>query len=138
MGLFSLTTILLAMCAIRIAFLAFNFSNLENLWYDYERRGGKFQFARLLDYATLGVFLICAAWTVWKQEVHDSSWLGKVFVAWLGWLLLERLPVHRFPRTNRPGAYEAGKINLIVNLLLAVSGAMVVTAIAWMYARWRG
>jgi hypothetical protein len=138
MSLWMLVAVLLAMWAMRIAFLAANFSDLERLWYDFERRGVRFRLARLIDYSTLTAFLVCAVLALWKQYVHDASWLGKFFISWLGWSLLERLPTHRFPRTNRQGAYEEAKMNLFVNSAIASIGACVVTVAAWAYLSWRG
>jgi len=64
--------------------------------------------------------------------------LVKVIVAWLGYSLLARLTVHRFPRTNLPGALDQAKIDLGIHLLLAVLGALGATAVAWIYFLWRG
>jgi hypothetical protein len=120
----------------RIAFIAFQWNHLESLWYDFEHRGFRFQLARALDGLTVTVFVVCAylamsnndfrQWSLWYQS-------AMVFTAWLGFLLLIKLPVHRFPRTNVPGAFESAKIELIVHLVMS---AIQACAISSLFALW--
>jgi hypothetical protein len=124
--------------ALRLAFVAFHFRDLDRLWYDFERGGPRCRLARWLDVSTLGVFLAVAVWALWGSDERGPHWLGKVFVAWLGLSLLARLPVHRFPRTNVPGALDRAKIELAVHLLVSLLGALGGTAVTWAYFRWRG
>ena len=120
----------LALMALRLAFLAFHLRDPAALWADYERRGGAFQLARVLDYATLLLYGAAAVWALWGVNAQTPDRLARVFVAWLGFLLLERLPVHRFPRTNLPGALRDAEVSLLVNIALAFIGAAVVTGLA--------
>ncbi len=133
----SLVGLLAGMLAIRIAFLAAHFGNLESLWADYDRRGLLFHLGRGLDYATLAVFLAGAMWTLWAIDGQDPAKLAKVFVACLGWSLLARLPVHRFPRTNLPGAFSEAKIDLAVKLLMSFLTALGATMVTAVYYWWR-
>lgn len=138
MALSTLALVWLVLAALRVAFLALHWRDLAALWADYERHGAAFQTARVLDTATLILFAAAGAWALWGINAGTPDRYGRVFVAWLGFLLLERLPVHRFPRTNVPGALRDAQIGLLVNLLLAVLGAAVVTALSALYFRWRG
>jgi uncharacterized protein involved in cysteine biosynthesis len=136
MSLGTLALVWLGLAALRAGFLALHFSNLESLWYDFERRGPVFRLARGLDLATLIAFGAAATWTLWGQGAQTSDRLSRVFLAWLGFLLLERLSLHRFPRTNVPGALRDAQIALAVNLFLAALGALAATLVAWLYFRW--
>lgn len=127
-----------ALMALRLAFLAYHWRNLSALWADYERRGGAFQVARVLDTATLLLFAAAAVFALWGINAQTPDRLGRVSVAWLGFLLLERLPVHRFPRMNAPGAFRDAQVSLAVNLLLSALGAAVATGLAALTFRWRG
>jgi len=133
-----LVGVLVAAMGLRLAFVAFHFRDMEQLWYDYEHCGLRFQTARLLDFATFASFVAAAGWALWKIDGQDPHRLSKFFVVWLGWSLLARLQVHHFPRTNRSGLYEQAKINLFVHLLMSLLGALVATAAAWIYFRWHG
>lgn len=137
MGPWPLTLLLGGLVALRVAFLMLQARDLDGLWYDYERGGLRFQLARALDYLTLGVFLAAAIWALWRIDGRTPDRLGRVFVAWLGIFLLERLPVHRFPRTNRPGGLGEAKVALAVHVLLAVLGALGVTLLTWIYFWWQ-
>jgi hypothetical protein len=138
MGLWTLVGLLAAAMALRIAFVVLFSRDADSLWYDYEHRGSRFQLARLLDYATLAGFLGAVVWTLWKSDEHDSSRLAKFFVAWLGWSLLARLQVHRFPRMNRPGLYDQAMINFYAHLLMSLLSTVAVTAALGVYFWWRG
>jgi len=133
----TLTILLGGLTALRVAFLGLHLRDLDGLWYDYEHRGPRFQLARALDYLTLGVFLAAAVWALWGIDERTPARLGRVFVAWLGIFLLERLPVHRFPRTNRPGGFDEAKMALAVHVLLSVLGAAGATVMTSIYFWWR-
>lgn len=135
MGLRTLVILWGGLAALRLAFLAFHFRDLDGLWNDYARSGLAFQQARALDYVTLGVFMVAAVWALWGLDRETPDSLGRVFVAWLGVLLLERLPVHRFPRTNVPGGLSEAKLGFAVAVLLSVLGALGATIIAALW--WR-
>jgi hypothetical protein len=126
------------LAAIRLAFLGSQLRDPEGLWYDYERGGPKYRMARWLDYLTLGAFSVAAAWSLWGLDAQTPARLALVFVSWLGFFLLERLPVHRFPRTNRPGALDEALVSLAVNLGLSVLAALAATVLAALFFRWRG
>jgi hypothetical protein len=138
MGLWMLMIVWGVLAALRVGFLMFHSRDFDSLWYDYEHRGARFQLARALDYLTLGVFLAAVTWALWDIDGETPDRLGRVFVAWLGFLLLKRLPVHRFPRTNRPGGLNEAKLALVVHLLLSVLGALGATIVTWIYFWWRG
>lgn len=138
MALSTLALVWLALTALRIAFLARHWNDPGALWADYERRGLWFQVARILDYATLILFGAAAAWTLWGVNASVPDRLGRMFVAWLGFLLLERLPVHRFPRTNVPGGVQDALVSLLVNVLVSVLGAAALTGLSELVFRWRG
>ena len=138
MPLWTLTAVLVGALALRIAFLAAHFGDLERLWYDYERRGPRFRLARALDLATLVAFLAAAAWALWKLDREYPYRLGTYFVVWLGWALLARLTVHRFPRTNVGRAYDEARFMLVFHLVASVVVALVLTGAMWVYFRWRG
>jgi hypothetical protein len=127
-----------ALFALRLAFLAFHWRDLAALWADYERHGAAYQLARALDAATLILFGAASIWALWSVGAQTPDRLGRVFVAWLGFLLLERLPVHRFPRTNVSGGLRDAQVSLLVNVLLALLGAAAATGLAALYFRWRG
>jgi predicted membrane channel-forming protein YqfA (hemolysin III family) len=138
MELGSLVGLFVGMLAVRIAYLAFQFNNMESLWYDYERRGTRYQLARAIDYSTFLIFLAGSIWSLWAVQAQEPDRLVKVFVAWLGCSLLARLQVHRFPRLNRPGAYAEAKLDFAVHVLMALLGAVVATAVTAIYFWWRG
>ena len=128
----------LALLALRIAFLARHWNDFGALWADYARRGLSFQFARVLDYATLSLFGAASVWALWGVNAQTPDLTGRVFLAWLGFLLLERLPVHRFPRTNVPGGVQEALVSLLANVLVASVGAAAVTGLSTLFLRWRG
>ena len=138
MGLWMLTVLWGGLAALRVAFLALHLRNLDGLWYDYERGGTRFQLARGLDWLTLAGFLAAATWTLWGIDGRTPDRFGQIFVAWLGFLLLERLPVHRFPRTNLSGGLREAMITLAVHVLLSVLGALGAVIVAAIYFWWRG
>lgn len=138
MALWTLALAWLALMAVRLVFLAFHFANLDRLWYDFERRGLLFQLARGLDALTLIAFGAVAVRALWGIDAQTPDRLLRVFFAWLGFFLLERLPVHRFPRANVPGALGDAQVGLAVNLLLSFLGAATATLLAALYFHWRG
>jgi hypothetical protein len=136
MGFWALLILWGGPMALRLAFLALHMHDLDGLWNDYARRGLQFQLARGLDYLTLGVFSAAAVWALWGIDAGTPYRLGLIFIAWLGFFLLERLPAHRFPRTNQPGGLGDAMIVLAVHLLFSILGALVATIIAAIYF-WR-
>ena len=138
MGLWTLVGILAAAIALRLVFLLLHSRDADSLWYDYEHRGTRFQLARLLDYATLIGFIVAVAWTLWKSDELETHRLAKFFVAWLGWSLLARLQVHRFPRMNRPGLYDQAMINFYAHLTMSLLSSIAATAAIGAYFWWRG
>jgi hypothetical protein len=137
MQLWMLALVWSACAAARVVFLAFHLRDPERLWCDYERRGLLYRLACGLDYLTLIVFAGAAVAALWGIDAQTPDRLGRVFLAWLGFLLLERLPVRRFPRTNRPGALADAQVSLLVNLLVALLGAGAATLLAALYFLWR-
>lgn len=129
------------LAALRLAFLALHLAinrDFEGLWRDYARGGLQFQLARWVDILTLGVFLAAAVWALWGMDAQTPDRLGRVFAAWLGFSLLQRLPVHRFPRLNQPGGLGEAAIALAIHVLLSVLGALGATLVAVIYFRWHG
>lgn len=137
MALWILVGLLAGALALRIGFVVAHFGDPERLWTDYARRGLRYHLARGLDYVTLALFLAAAVWTLWAMGGQDAQRLAKVFVAGLGASLLTRLYAHRFPRTNRPGAFAEAKIDLAVHLLMSLVAAVAFTAVAAVYFGWR-
>ena len=137
MGLWTLAGLLVVAMTLRVVFILLFSRDADSLWYDYEHRGIRFQLARFLDFGTLIGFIAAVVWTLWKSDQHDSYRLAKFFVAWLGWSLLARLQIHRFPRMNRPGLYDQAKINLYAHLLMSLLSTVAVTAALGVYFWWR-
>jgi hypothetical protein len=137
MGIWPLIGVLAAVFALRIAFILAH-RDPDSLWYDYEHRGLRFRAALALDLATLVAFVAAAAWSFWKPEADGSPWLGKFVVGWVGWSLLVRFQVHRFPRMNRPGLYREAQMNLVANLVMAVLSTLAATAVVGVWLWWRG
>ena len=138
MPLWALIAVLGGAFAVRFLFLAYHARDMETLWYHYERRGPAFRLARALDLATLVAFLAAAGYALWKLDPDDPHRLGKYFVTWLGWALLSRLAVHRFPRTNVGRALDEAKFTLVLHLVVSVVIAVVLTGMMWAYFRWKG
>lgn len=125
------------LAALRIGFLMLHVRDFEGLWSDYARGGFWFRTARALDYITLGIFLVVMMRALWGIDERTADGLGRVFVAWLGFLLLKRLPIHRFPRTNLPGAFAEAQFTLAVHCILSVLGALGATILTWIVFWWR-
>lgn len=141
MSLAWLLMVLIAVLLTRLTFLAVHWSNLEGLWYDFERRGLLYRLAIAIDWVTFLVYLLCALRAVWHLQDRAPTLLGKcgiVFVAWFGVLLIERLAIHRFPRTNHPQRYSEAKISLIAHLVTASVGALAFTGLAAIWYGLRG
>jgi hypothetical protein len=128
---------LAASFAIRAVF-TFAHRDPDSLWYDYERRGARFQLARALDYLTFLGFSIVSVWLLWDAGADSPYWLAKFALAWFGWSLLARFQVHHFPRMNRPGLYREAQMNLVVNLIVAVLSTAAMTGIVALVRWWRG
>ena len=89
--------------------------------------------------AAFNAVIVTFVYSVYLTDSVGKDLPGDISAnTWLGWSLLERLSIHRFPRTNRPGAYVEAKINLIVNIMRALAGAIAMTAVAWAFFWWRG
>lgn len=141
MSLTILLIILAVAFAIRLVFLATHWNNLEGLWYDFERRGLAYRLATTIDLVTLLVFFSCAMYAIWHVQERAATLLGKcafVWVAWLGVLALERLAIHRFPRTNHPQLFGEAKVALLAHLLTTLIGACVMTALSAVWFWFRG
>lgn len=141
MSLHALIIILAVAFAIRTAFLAAHWSNLERLWYDYERRGIAYHLAAAIDLVTLIVYFGCAMYGIWHLQERATTLSGKcayVWVAWLGVLALERLAIHRFPRTNHQPLLGEAKIALLAHLLTTLIGASAATALSAVWFWFRG
>lgn len=122
--------------ALRLGFLALYFNRLESLWIDYERRGLSYRLARGIDFLTILAFGACAIYTLWTLQragYGGSSRYGTVFIVWFGISLLEKLAVHRFPRTNSPQLFLDAKMSLITNLALAVLAGLTLTGVTAVY-----
>lgn len=131
----------IGLAALRLASLALHlaiYHDFDGLWRDYARGGTWFQLARLLDILTLGAFLAAAVWAMWGMDAQTPVRFSRVFAAWLGFSLLQRLPVHRFPRMNQPGALGEAAVALAINVLPSVLGVLGATLVAAIYFRWRG
>jgi cytochrome c biogenesis protein CcdA len=135
-------SITLAVCfAARFAFVAFHLRDLESMWYDFDRKGLTYHIAWLLSIVTLGAAFAAAAYAIWSLPKTDISWsqrYGTIFVAWLGLALLERFPLHKFPRTNSPLLYRDAQADLITNLIMALASAVGMTILSGIYYWFRG
>jgi len=126
--------------ALRVGFLAAHLNRLDVLWNEYDRRGLSYRLAQLLDALTFVGFAVCAGYALWTLPADASSVVryGTVFVAWFGVALLERLAVHRFPRTNAPSLFDDAKVGLFTNLLLSLLSGLAMTGVTALYFWLRG
>lgn len=129
--LFALSVALL----LRIGFLAAHHNRLDMLWDAYDRRGLSYRLAQLLDAVTFVAFAACVGYTLWTlpTDTDGAARYGKVFVACFGVALLERLAVHRFPRTNAPLLFDDAKVSLFTNLLLSLLSGLAMTGVTALY-----
>lgn len=131
----------LALClTLRAAPIALYWNSIDSLWFDFERRGILYRIAQILSHATFWAYLALAAYLLWNMDASAHFWVrsGTLLIAWFGLALLERFPVHKFPRLNRPGLYEGAKVDLITNLSMAVFSGLGMTALSVLYYWWRG
>lgn len=133
--------IVLAICLlVRFAFVAFHWRDLESMWSDFDRRGLSYRIAWLLSVVTLGAYFAAAIGAIWSLPKTDVSWsvrYGTIFIAWLGLALLERFPLHKFPRTNSHSLFREAQIDLMVNLIMAFASAVGMTILSGIYYWWR-
>jgi hypothetical protein len=109
---------------------------LESLWYEYERRGFQYRLAQTIDLLTILGFGACAFYALWTLEDTGAGIAGRytaAFIAWFGMALLERLAVHRFPRTNSPQLFLDAKVSLATNVALAVLAGLAMTGVTAVY-----
>jgi len=126
--------------ALRVGFLAAHLNRLDVLWNEYDRRGLSYRLAQLLDILTFVGFAVCAGYALWTLPTDTSGLVryGTVFVAWFGVALLERLAVHRFPRTNAASLFDDAQVSLLTNLLLSLLSGLVMTGVTALYFWLRG
>lgn len=62
--------------------------------------------------------------------------LWTFFISILGLQLLNRLRVHRFPRTNLPHAWMEAKLDFGIQLVISIAVATGVTGLAALYLWW--
>jgi hypothetical protein len=125
-----------AALALRLGFLALHLPNMESLWYDYERSGFQYRLAQCIDLLTILGFGACAVYALWTLKDAATSVGGRygaAFVAWFGMALLERLAVHRFPRTNSPQLFLDARVRLVTNVALAVLAGLAMTGVTAIY-----
>lgn len=134
---FSLVLVFVVALGLRLGFLAIQLRDPDALWSDYERRGAKYRVAQGIDALTVGVFTILVLMSLYDSQSLRYP-LGTTFVGFLGVQLLMRFRVHRFPRTNVPGAVTEAKIDLLVHLLMSLAGAVAITLAAAVFLWWRG
>jgi hypothetical protein len=126
---------------LRVGFLTAHLNNLEGLWAEYARRGLLYRLAQIIDLVTLIGFGACAVFTLWTLPAREADALARtaaVFVVWLGIGLLDRLAVHRFPRTDSPAFFADAKVCLISNVVTAAVGALAMTGGTALYFWLRG
>jgi hypothetical protein len=140
MSALNLLLLLLGCLVLRTSYILvrlFSSQGMELLWYDYERRGFRFVLALALDVVTLVAF-ICTAFYAMTRLDSARPFFGQrsgvIFVSWLGTLLLTKLQVHRFPRTNLPGTFSEAQINFWVHVIVSFLGAAVFTTVAGIWA----
>jgi hypothetical protein len=137
----TLAIVLTCCIASRAAFVAFHWSDLESMWSDFDRRGLTYRIAWLLSMLTLVAYFAAAIGAIWslpKTDVAGHVRYGTIFLAWLGIALLERFPLHKFPRTNSPSLFREAQLHLIVNLIMAFGSAVGMTVLSGLYYWWRG
>jgi hypothetical protein len=134
--------IVLTIClALRGAFVAYHFNRLEAMWSDFDRRGLSYRIAWLLSAITLVAYFAAVIGMFWNLPKSDLPWpvrYGAIFIAWLGLALLERFPLHKFPRTNSHALFQEAKLELMVNLIMAFGSAIGMTVLSGAYYWWRG
>ncbi len=130
-----LTIVFVIAACVRLTFLWTQLSKLDLLWNDFDRKGFMYRVAMWLDRLTLLVFAVPALLTLLKLRDLEHPWITS-FIVFLGIQLLSRLKVHRFPRTNVPGAFDEAKVDLIVHLLMSLAGAIGLTIVAAIYLWW--
>ena len=113
-------------------FIAFHWRNLEQLWYDYERNGILYRIASLIDIATGLIYFGLVLRFLYYFPSIDNP-LPDMFLSALGLSVLSRLMIHRFPRTNAPGAYSEAKVDLLVHLVMSLLSAVGVTLLTAVY-----
>lgn len=128
--------LLLALLASRLLFLAFHWNSLDLLWSDYERHGLRYRFALILDIVTSLIFLLFTLRFIYLFSTYTYP-LMEAFVATGGLALLNRLQVHRFPRTNSPSAFNEAKTDLLVHMIMSLITAVVFTLATAIYIWFR-
>lgn len=123
---------------LRLSFLALYLRDPGRLWDDYERAGPLFSVARWLDRLTWAAVVAVALWTLAGLTAATPRGTLTVFLVWFGVSLLTRFPVHRFPRTNVPGAWHEATTTGISQLVLAMGEALLAGAAVVVYFWWRG
>lgn len=127
--------------AVRFAFIAFHWNHFDTLWNDFDRRGLSFQIAWFLSVVTLIAYFAAVIVVFWKLPKESESWLMRyatIVVGWLGIGLLERFPLHKFPRLHSPSLFREAQIDLYVNLIMAFGSAIGMTLLFGVYYWWRG
>ncbi len=131
-----------AVCiSVRFAFVAYHWSRLDAMWSDFDRRRLRYRIAWLLSVITLVAYFAAAIGAFWSLPKSDVTWpirYGTIFIAWLGIALLERFPLHKFPRTNSHALFQEAKLDLFVNLIMAFGSAIGMTVLTGLYYWWRG
>lgn len=123
---------LLLLLSVRLMFITFHWRNLEQLWYDYERNGILYRIASLIDIATGLIYFGLVLRFLYYFPSIDNP-LPDMFLSALGLSVLSRLMIHRFPRTNTPGAYSEAKVDLLVHLVMSLLTAVGVTLLTAVY-----
>lgn len=123
---------LLLLLSVRLMFIAFHWRNLEQLWYDYERNGILYRIASLIDIATGLIYFGLVLRFLYYFPSIDNP-LPDMFLSGLGLSVMSRLTIHRFPRTNPPGAYSEAKVDLLVHLVMSLLTAVGVTLLTAVY-----
>jgi hypothetical protein len=122
----AIVALLFVALLLRVGFIGMNLRDIDSLWYDFEHRGFKFQLARCIDWLTLLGFSIPSILALyWFAD--QSFYVLLFFTCFLGMGLLVKLPVHKFPRLNVPGAMNDAKASLIAHLVAALLGSAVLS-----------
>ncbi len=135
--LWALLLCFLAIVALRLLFIAVHLNHLESLWYDFERRGLKYQFCWSFDALSNGGYTLLLVIAMWRIQ-EQSAPLLCCFVGFFASSLLGRLPLHAFPRTNIPGAMADAQAELISRILVSLLGGAIATAATAAYLMWTG
>ncbi len=133
--LWALLLCFLGLISLRAIYIGAHLNHLESLWYDFERRGMKYQFCWWFDAISNGGYTLLLVIAIWQIREQPAPLLC-CFVGFFASSLLGRLPLHGFARTNIPGAMADAQAELIASIAVSLLGAAIATAAMAVYLGW--